>query len=108
MLIYPLHHELGSANTWEIFLQDIQDKEQIAYLTNKVAKTLIIDLPIQQGFGMSLFLNTSSNLNNHEALHAWVKQTITHLADRQLYDEDSLYLLIKSALLKELPNDEVF
>lgn len=108
MLIYPLHHELGSADTWEMLLQDIQDKEQIAHLTNKVAKTLIIDLHIQQGFGMSLFLSTSSNLNNHEALHAWVKQTITHLADRQLYDEDSLYLLIKSALLKELPNDEVF
>lgn len=108
MLIYPLRHQSSSADTWEMLLQDIQDKEQIAHLTNKVAKTLIIDLPIQKGFGMSLFLNTSSNLNNHEALHAWVKQTITHLADRQLYDEDSLYLLIKSALLKELPNNEAF
>lgn len=108
MLIYPLHHQSGSADTWEVLLQDIRDKEQIDYLTNKVSKALIINLHIQQGFGMSLFLNTSSNLNNHEALHTWVKQTIIHLADRQLYDEDSLYLLIKSALLKELPNNEVF
>lgn len=88
-------------------LKDMQDHQEVIRLSSKIAKRLIKQLQIQRGFGMGMFLEVPNYLNNHEAVLTWVKEQLHQIKDRQLYDDDSLYLALRDELVTHLPSHEL-
>ena len=88
-------------------LKDMQDHQEVIRLSSKIAKRLIKELQIHRGFGMGMFLEVPNYLNNHEAVLTWVKEQLHQIKDRQLYDDDSLYLMLRTEFLNHLPSHEL-
>lgn len=87
-------------------LKDMKDHQEVIRLSSKIAKRLIKELQIQRGFGIGMFLGVPNYLNNHEAVLTWVKEQLHQIKDRQLYDDDSLYLALRDELITHLPSHE--
>lgn len=88
-------------------LKDLQDYQEIIRLSSKISKRLIKELKIQRGFGLGMFLDVSNHLNNHEAVLTWTKGQLRQIKDRRLYDDDSLYLMLRKEFLNHLPSHEL-
>lgn len=88
-------------------LKDMKDHQEVIRLSSKIAKRLIKELQIQRGFGMGMFLEVPNYLNSHEAVLTWVKEQLHQIKDRQLYDDDTLYLMLRTEFLNHLPSHEL-
>lgn len=85
-------------------LKDMKDHQEVIRFSSKISKRLIKELKIQRGFGLGMFLEVPNYLNNHEAVLTWVKEQLHQIKDRQLYDDDSLYLALRDELITRLPS----
>ena len=59
-------------------VQDLKPNTQITDDANALANTLIIDLNIQAGQGLAVFLGMPFTLDNHKALRRWVQKQLTN------------------------------
>ena len=55
----------------------LKPNTQITDDANKLANALIIDLNIQAGQGLAVFLGMPVTLENHKALRRWVQKQLT-------------------------------
>lgn len=71
---------------------------------NKLAKELIIECGIQQGAGLSLFLDVNHAFDNHVAIRVWVQRML----DEGLDELSSPFDLLKQKFIDCMPEYEGF
>lgn len=84
-----------------------KQQQALVQLANVLANRLICELYLQEGEGLSEFLNIYPKVSNHQALRIWVKRWLNQSYDDYLITDeikiDSIYHQLLVDLQRQIP-----